>query len=71
MEMLRTKGVTRRPTYGKRINVSVDPLDESSKLNVLAIPNYDYLEHGSKKVRITLQNNSREVVKIMKGMAVA
>ena len=28
METLRTKGVTRPPTHGKRVNVSIDPLNE-------------------------------------------
>ena len=51
--------------------MSIDPLDESSRLNVLAIPSYNYLEQGSKKFRIALQNNSREVVKLKKGMTVA
>ena len=30
METLKTRGVTRLPKYGKRINVSIDTLDEGS-----------------------------------------
>ena len=36
----------------------------------MAVPSYDYLEQGSKKVRITLQNSSREIVRLKKGMIV-
>ena len=49
METLKTKGVTRLPTYGKRINVSIDTLGEGSQSDVLAVPSYDYLEQRIKK----------------------
>ena len=44
METLKTKGVTRLPTHGKRINVLIDPLDESLQSDILAVPSYDCLE---------------------------
>ena len=71
MEILKTKGVTQLPTHGKRINVSIDPLDKSSQSDILAVPSYDYLEDGSKKVRIAQQNNSRDKVKLKRGKIVA
>ena len=58
METLKSKGVTRLPTYGKRVNVLIDALCEGLQSDVLAVPSYYHLEQGSKKVRITLQNNS-------------
>ena len=51
--------------------MSIDTLDESSRSEMLAVPCYDYLEQESKKVRIALQNSSREVVKLKNGMVVA
>ena len=71
METLKTKGITRFSTHGKRINVLIDPLDESLQSDILVVPSYDYLKQGSKKIRIALQNNCREVVKLKKGMIVA
>ena len=51
--------------------MSIDTLIEGLQPDVLAVPSYDYLEQGSKEVRIALQNNSREIVKLKKGMLVA
>ena len=52
METFKIKGVTQLPMHGKRINVSIDPLDESSQSDTLAVPSYDYLEQGSKKLEL-------------------
>ena len=51
--------------------MSIDTLEESSRSEILAVPSYDYLEQGSKRVGIALQNNSRETVKLKKGKVVA
>ena len=38
---------------------------------IKAIPSYDYLEQGSKKVNIALQNCTRQNIKLRKGTKVA
>ena len=38
---------------------------------MLAVPSYDYLEKGSKRVNLALQNNTRQKIKLKKGTKVA
>ena len=66
LETLKTKGVMKLPYDEKRINVSIGELKNGDQM-IKAVPSYDYLEQGSKKVNITSQNCTRQKMKLRKG----
>ena len=70
LETLKTKGITKLPYNEKRINVSIGELEDRDQM-IKAIPSYDYLEQGSIKVNIALQNCTRQRIKLKKGTKVA
>ena len=70
LETLKTKEVMKLSYNEKKINFSIGELKNGDQI-IKAVPSYDYLEQGSMKANITLQNCPRQKIKLRKGTKVA
>ena len=67
------KGLVKNSTYHKRVNVSVEPLEnhKEGENNFCAVPGYTFLKPGSDRVKVMIKNLTARTVKVQQGSKIA
>ena len=67
------KGPVKSSAYHKRVNVSIEPLEDhkEGENKYCAVPGYAFLKPGSDRVKVMIKNLTARVIKVQQGSKVA